>query len=98
MTCNCGHARWRHQGKGGRCREWLPDDGPLPAPGEFWPPPRPCPCLAYDDSVLPEAGERLEFGRHRQLSPDAETAPAWTPKTDAQREGAYLRGLKRAVQ
>lgn len=36
-----------------------------------------CPCEGFDDSVPPAPGERLEFGRHRLRSPDAETAPAW---------------------
>jgi hypothetical protein len=36
----------------------------------FWSPPQ------------PEPGERLEFGVHRQLVADAETAPAWTPLAD----------------
>lgn len=36
-----------------------------------------CPCMMFDDTVLPEPGERLEFGTHRQAQDDAETAPAW---------------------
>lgn len=77
--CHCGHERYQHaaaycamarhtdDGGGdefvwhGRLGRWMTR----------------CPCPGYDDSVLPIDGERLEFGKHRQPAPEAETAPAW---------------------
>jgi len=38
-----------------------------------------CECKAFDNSVLPDDGERLEFGKHRVRADVAETAPAWPP-------------------
>ncbi len=34
-------------------------------------------CSGYACAVLPEAGERLEFGKHRLPQDESETAPAW---------------------
>jgi len=67
--CACGHGALDHRSHKGRCnsivaeRSWLDFDL--------------CPCRAYDPSVLPKPGERLEFGVHRQHPSVAETAPAW---------------------
>lgn len=41
--------------------------------------------------ILPEEGERLTFGVHRQTEPDAETAPAWAPVTEASRVATFKR-------
>lgn len=65
--CRCGHERRRHD-RGG-CATWL--DQPSSGPWSL------CECPGYDDSRLPDPGERLVFGVHRQTSGDAETAEAW---------------------
>lgn len=70
LTCRCGHARWSHFA--GRCHGSVYLD-------------LLCDCTAFDDSRLPADGERLEFGVHRQVATDAETAPAWPSLDEARR-------------
>ena len=74
--CRCGHdwLHHNHSRKGVPCRELIPTRE-VP-PGEF-PPVIMCRCTGWDVSRLPAEGERLEFGRHRLNTPDAEAAPAW---------------------
>lgn len=74
--CRCGHGwyRHRHDRPAKPCRSLL--DDPECKPGEF-PLFRPCRCAGWDVSRLPSEGERLEFGKHRLNTPEAESAVAW---------------------
>lgn len=72
-VCHCGHERYLHVRV---CNGAVPEDHTSPIKAVQF---GMCPCPGFDDSVLPAAGERLEFGKHRQPAPSAETAPAWPP-------------------
>ncbi len=76
MTCvHCGHSMPDHNRRGGRpCLRAIPT-GRFDEYGfaiDTY-----CGCPGWESAVLPAPGERLEFGKHRQRSDDAETAPAW---------------------
>lgn len=77
-----------------RCRHNRPDH-------RHWSSKRPigcirCECSAWNVAVLPAPGERLEFGKHRLNSPEAEAAPAWPSLTEVQarRDREYEKGRK----
>jgi hypothetical protein len=46
--------------------------------------------------MQPAEGERPVLGIHRQLPDDADTAPAWTPRTEASRIARFKRWVKGA--
>lgn len=92
--CRCGHG-WSAHSHGGKpgCTLWVGStydaDGFLEG--------HPCDCKGWDVSWLPEPGERLEFGRHRLNTPEAEAAPAWPSLEEVtrQREAKFKREQKR---
>ena len=45
--------------------------------------------------ILPEPGERLEFGKHRMKPKDAEAAPAWPSPTEVELRRDRERGLRK---
>jgi hypothetical protein len=46
-------------------------------------------------AILPEPGERPEFGKHRQDPRDAETAPAWPSLSEVELRRERSRGLRK---
>ena len=89
VCANCGHQardHIRHRDGEVWCVAWLnPSDF-----GDM----RACRCGRFTDAVLPAERGRLTFGDHRQRAGDAETAPAWTPPREADRERAFRRWVK----
>lgn len=86
--CVCGHQRRMHPRHG--CIGASASDGWGGLGVPF------CRCAGFRDgsAVLPSEGERLVFGVHRQTTGNAETAPAWAPITEGQREAAFNRSLR----
>jgi len=99
VRCKCGHDQYDHQrplSDPGRCETFADGlDDPF-IPMAQW---TRCACEAFDDSALPEPGERLVFGVHYQPTRAAESAEAWPslPSWSARvraRTTRALRGLR----